>query len=114
MLVAEKISADLDLRYNYLALQIALLASDYITPEQAMLTVGIAKVREQTGTPRRGRFTKQDIESIMLMRERGWTWRELGEIYGASRQTMFYIVNQYKKRKELSLHEAYKINSQEF
>ncbi len=99
-MLAEQIHADFDLRYNYRALQLAVVAPDFMTPEQAVLTVGITKLHKQTAAPIRHRFTQRDIEAMIRMRGQGVTWRELEEIYGASRQALFDNVKRFKQRKE--------------
>jgi len=102
-MLSEQIHANFDLRYNYQALRLAVVAPDYVTPEQAMFTVGITRMHSPNAVRRKGSFTRKDIEAMIRMREQGVTWRELEGIYGASRQTLFGTVKRYKKRQQAAV-----------
>lgn len=80
----------LDLRYNIAALTIAICYQDYLLPEAAF---GIL-------SGERYMTTTEDKEDMLRLREEGYTYREIGKLYGFTDSNVYKVLMRYKAKKE--------------
>lgn len=83
----------LELRYNIAALAIAICSDKYMLPEGAF-----------SALDKRGYQTNDDdIEDMLVMRCKGMTYREIGEVYGWGADTTYSRMKRYRDKKEKDL-----------
>lgn len=84
----------LDLRYNISALTIAICSEKYMLPEEVFSIIENKKIN----------INDEDMRDMLAMRDKGMTYRKIGEIYGIDQHAAHGRVRRYKdkKRKEPS------------
>ena len=78
-----------DLSYNIAALCVAILNENIATVEQAFNAI--------EDKQRISVYNEQDTVDMTNMIEQGMTYKEVGDIYGLGRDTIFSRVKRYKK-----------------
>lgn len=85
-----EIQTSIDLRDNIIALYIAILRDDIVTPEQAFAVLEDKSVRKTV--------TDEDVEDMVAMKEQGLSYGQISEIYGLSWHATRRRIERYKKR----------------
>lgn len=78
----------MDLDDGWLALYISIVCN--VIPEQAF--------RQVEGKNTRYMFTEDDIKDMILMREEGIIYREIGEMYCTTRDGVYANIKRYKNK----------------
>lgn len=84
------IETSMDLSYNIAALCIAILRDDIATPEQAFAILEKREVKTA--------YNHEDTEDMIKMRYQGLSYKEIGEIYGISKDAAYWKIRRYKER----------------
>ena len=78
------------MKENYYALLICILRPATIEQSFDLLNGKITKVQNKS-------VTKDDVQDMVLMRQQGITYEEIGQIYGLSMQAVYMRIKRYKE-----------------
>lgn len=78
----------LDLKYNIYALILAISRNDIYIPEQAFSILAGTEYR----------FTDEDIEDMIKLKNQGLTYKEIGEIYGLHKDNVYGKIRRYRHK----------------
>lgn len=71
----------LDLKYNIAAMYIAILRDDIVTPEQAFAVIDDLPITKV--------YNDEDALDMISLNEKGYSFSEIGEMYGISKDAVF-------------------------
>lgn len=78
----------LGLRYNIAAFVIAIVRKDVYIPEQAFAIIAGRKFK----------VDEKDVEDMMIYRNEGMTYKEIGEIYGLSKDNVYGKIRKIREK----------------
>lgn len=84
----------LDLRYNIAALAIAILKG--ISPEQAFAILEGKNIITV--------YNEEDIKDMVRLHDQGFSYRQIAEMYGLTKDAVQKRINRYKKKTSSSRH----------
>lgn len=79
-----------DLRENITALTIAICYQDFLLPEAAFCILSGESYK----------LTDKDKEDMLKLREEGYSYTEIGKLYGYVDTRVYKIIKRYKAKKE--------------
>jgi len=80
----------LDLRYNIAAMYIAILRDDIATPEQAFAIISEIPIEKVYGD--------EDILDMVKMKQQGMYYKDIGQVYGISKDAARRRIERYRKK----------------
>lgn len=83
----------LDLRYNIVALTIAICSEEFMLPEKAFSVIADKNFQ----------LNYDDVEDMIALLNQGMTYRKIAEIYGSTDSNIFHRVKRYRAKKEKEL-----------
>jgi hypothetical protein len=81
---------------GWIALGIAILSKDYLTPEMALESCYTGDIPKYNWL-----ISKKDVEDMMKMRGEKITYAKIGEMYGISDSTVCHRITSFKKERGL-------------
>lgn len=78
----------LELEHNIAALAVAILREDVSIQEQAFAVISGEKFN----------FTISDIKDMIKFKEQGFTYKQIGEIYGIDKYNVYSKIRRHRKK----------------
>lgn len=90
----------IEFKENWFALLICIISVKKTSIDKSLMQMGLQEsvVRGKQQHPRKSKYSKEDVNLLLKLKQEGKSNKEIGQIVGLNRNQVYGVIKMYRKR----------------